>query len=313
MRFRLPHQQRARPLTEPAGDERDVCVVRKYYEEDYVSKHPNIGLRWLSPGDGYRSRTISHNENYQAERLKAAGVDSSLYGSMTETGLFGLDCFDSMVDARLDIDGYVFLGQKYRLIRQPALGEQLQIDGYVRDLVETARGLVASEIYRFADASGRVCIESELTGLLALAEGAVALGAPALPRRATQPADSWAMIQEKQVTPADVRTFSQDIGNEIHFDPEFARRHGFRAPIAQGIMSAVWLLSALYREASVPKRFLVDVRYLRPVFWDDYASLWVCRGENGAIEMVQSRNDQGKVTADLTVLSLSAMSSDSGR
>jgi hypothetical protein len=194
----------------------------KHYEEECVNTPRNINPRWLSPGDSYRNRIIGHNENYQAERLKAAGVDSSLYGSMAEIGLFGLDCFDSMVDARLDIDGYVFLGQKYRLIRQPALGEQLQIDGYVRDLVETARGLVASEIYRFADASGRVCLESELTGLLASAEGAVALGAPALPRRTTQPADGWVMIREKQVTPADVRAFSQDIGNEIHFDPEFA-------------------------------------------------------------------------------------------
>lgn len=278
-----------------------------------MSKRSNVlardeSSRWLAPGDGYRKRAVRHDAVYQAERLKAAGVDPSLYGGMAETGLYGLDCFDSMVDAGLDIDGYVFLGQKYRLIRQPALGEQLQIDGYVRDLAETARGPVASEIYRFADADGHVCVESELTGLLALPEGVVAEGAPALRRRAAQPADGWTLIQEKQVTPDDVRIFSQDVGNEVHFDVEFARRHGFRAPIAQGIMSAVWLLSALYRDDVQPERFLVDIRYLRPVFWDDFASLWVRRDDEGAIAMVQARNEEGKATADLTVLSLSAKS-----
>jgi acyl dehydratase len=114
------------------------------------------------------------------------------------------------------------------------------------------------------------------------------------------------------VTPDDVRVFSQDVGNEVHFDVEFARQHGFRAPIAQGIMSAVWLISALYSQGAEPSRFFVDIRYLRPVFWDDYASLWV-RGEpDGSIGMVQSRNEDGKVTADMTVLSISARTGSDG-
>ncbi|KGF68610.1 hypothetical protein LL06_15430 [Hoeflea sp. BAL378] len=268
--------------------------------------------RWIAPGGGYRRRSVRHDETYQAVRLKAAGVDPSLYGDAAETGLFGLDCFDSMVDAGCNIDGYVFLSQTYRLIRAPALDEKLEIDGYVRDLAETSRGPVASEIYRFSDSQGRVCLESELTGLLALPHGVVAEGAPALPRRDAQPADGWEMVQEKRVTPDDVRLFSQDVGNEVHFDVEFARQHGFRAPIAQGIMSAVWLLSAIYGLGVDPVRFNVDIRYLRPVFWDDYASLWVRRRPDGSIAMVQCRNQDGKVTADLTVLSMTTQAGNRG-
>lgn len=276
-----------------------------------MSKLSSLGLRddharWLSPGASYRKRTVSHDDAYQEVRLKSAGVDPALYGDMAETGLFGLDCFDSMVDAGLDIDGYVFLGQRYRLIRQPALGETLEIDGHVRDLGPTARGPVVVESYRFTDAQGHVCVESELTGLLSLPDGAVDEGAPALPRRPAQPADGWLMIQEKQITPDDVRMFSQDVGNEVHFDVEFARKLGFRAPIAQGIMSAVWLMSGLCGQGPMPARFLVDVRYLRPVFWDDYASLWLRRNEAGAIVMAQSRNAEGKVTADMNVVSMAA-------
>ena len=265
----------------------------------------NFDARWMAPGDVYRKRPICHDASYQAIRLRAAGVAPELYGDAAETGLFGLDCFDSMVNAGLDIDGYVFLSQKYRLVRQTAIGQPLAIDGHVRDLRATSRGPVASEVYRFTDEEGRVCIESELTGLLALPKGAATKAAPALPRRPEQPAEGWTMFQEKQVTPDDVRAFSQDIGNEVHFDVEFARKHGFRAPIAQGIMSAVWMLSALYCQGPRPARFDVDVRYLRPVFWDDYASLWLRCQADGTVSMVQARNEQDKVTADLTVVSIS--------
>ena len=261
--------------------------------------------RWMAPGQSYRKRPVGHDASYQAARLKAAGVDPEFYGNAAETGLFGLDCFDSMVDAGLNIDGYVFLSQKYRLIRQTALGQSLEIDGHVRDLHETSRGPVANEVYRFTDEHGRVCIESELTGLLALPKEVAAKEAPALPRHPEQPAEGWTLIQEKRVTPDDVRAFSQDIGNEMHFDLEFARKHGFRAPIAQGVMSAVWMLSALYRQGTQPARFEVDIRYLRPVFWVDYASLWQCCQADGKVSMVQARNGQGKVTADLTVVSIS--------
>ena len=173
--------------------------------------------RWIAPGGGYRKRTVCHDETYQTVRLQASGVDPSHYGAIAESGLFGLDCFDSMVDAGCNIDGYVFLSQTYRLIRAPSVGEKLEIDGYVRDLAETSRGQVANEIYRFSDSEGRVCLESELTGLLALPHGVTAEGAPALPRREAQPADGWEMIQEKHVTPDDVRLFFPGRGQRSSF------------------------------------------------------------------------------------------------
>lgn len=268
-----------------------------------ASNRLGAGERWALPGAAYPERAIVHDAAYQAERLRAADVDPSLYGDWAEAGLFGLDCFDAMTARGLDIDGYVFLSQTYRQISPVRVGEQLRLSGHVRRLAEVRKGLVAQEIYLFRRPDGEVCIESELTGLLADGPG-MAPGsrssAPSLPRREPLPEDGWVLVAEKQVTPDKVRAFSQDVGNDIHFDEAMARRHGFRAPLAQGIMSAVWLMSALAQHR-LPVRFNVAIRYLRPVFWDSKASLWTRPGPDGAIGMVQSRDEDGKVTADLVV------------
>ncbi len=261
--------------------------------------------RWFAPGHSFQERPVCHDEAYQAPRLKAAGVDPALYPETCETGLFGLDCFASMTHGGLNIDGYVFLAQSYRRILPTRLGEPLTITGHVRELLPVQRGQLVHEIYRFTDAVGRVHVETELTGLLADPLGADASlrsQAPRLPRRQEFSREGWTCIQEKQVTPDDVRTFSEDVGNDVHFDVDFALRYGFRAPLAQGIMSAVWLLSGLPQAPDSSFGLHVAIRYLRPVFWDDFASLWIRRGSDGEIDAVESRNREGKVTADLRVL-----------
>ena len=273
-----------------------------------TAKPGSDGARWLASGATFAERGISHDAAYQEPRLRAAGVAPGRYQGVSEAGLFGLDCFDCMTHAGLDIDGYVFLSQSYRQVAPVALGEALRISGHVRHRQTMRRGVLVDEIYRFTDANGRVVLESELTGLLADAIGASApfgrADAPALPRRQELSRQGWELLAEKQVTPEDVRVFSQDIGNEIHFDADFAARYGFQAPLAQGIMSAVWLLSALSDAAGTPpEAFHAEMRYLRPVFWDAAATLWVRRDDSGAVIAAESRNGEGKVTADLVLSS----------
>lgn len=261
-----------------------------------------IKPRWASAGEPYPERAVVHDAAYQDARLRAADVDPALYGDAAEAGLFGLDCFSSMTAAGLDIDGYVFMSQTYRQIAPIAVGRRVRISGHVRRLQTVRRGIVAQDVYLFSDDRGRVVLESELNGLLADGPDSELdrSAAPQLPRRPPQPADGWTMVAEKRVTPDKVRTFSQDVGNEIHFDEAFARRHGFRAPLAQGIMSAVWLLSGLAAERA-PTSFHVTLRYLRPVFWDSLQTLWTRPAEDGSIAMIQSRCEDGKVTSDLSV------------
>jgi len=261
------------------------------------------GERWSAPGSLYRPTTIVHDAAYQTLRLRAADVDPAPYGEWCEPGLFGLDCFSAMVAAGNDIDGYVFVGQTCRQIRALPLGAPLTMSGHVRERRVVRGGLCVVDVFRVSDASGAVCWESELTGLL-VDEAARHLAGDATGRvikRDAVSAGPWQLVQEKVLTPQKVRDFSEDVGNLIHFDEAYAQRHGFRAPLAQGVMSATWLISALARETR-PSAFDVDIRFMRPVFWDSPASLWRApAADHDGVAAVQSRGPDGKVTADLAV------------
>lgn len=262
--------------------------------------------RWASAAFRYTPRTVSHQQAWQDERLSAADVDPARYGDTAETGLFGLDCFESMVDAGLGIDGYVFVDQQFTLARSPRVGEALQISGEVLSTHLVPRGLFMDEVYRFHDAHGKLCIETRLRGVASLPPQQLAgLNLGAMPERSPQPTGDWTQIEAKQLSPAKVRQFSEDVGNDIHFDVAAAQAHGFRAPLAQGVMSAVYLLGALARER-LPRAFDVKIEFLRPVFWDARATLWQCGQANAAHhpQSLQSRNADDKVTAQMSVHSV---------
>lgn len=269
------------------------------------ASEPTLG-RWAGAGFKYPERVISHDTAWQVERLTASDVAPARYGDLAETGLFGLDCFVSMVEADLDIDGYVFIDQQFTLERAPKLGEALTLSGEVLAVSPVSRGLFIDEVYRFHDVDGALCLETRLRGIASLPpERLAAAQLRPMPARSVQPGDAWTLIESKQLTPAKVRAFSEDVGNNLHFDPAAALAHGFRAPLAQGVMSAVYLLGALARER-VPTRLDVVVDYLRPVFWDSQVTLWLRNAvAQGEPLMIQSRNEDGKATTHLTVRSLS--------
>ena len=65
--------------------------------------------------------------------------------------------------------------------------------------------------------------------------------------------------------------FSDEADNLIHSDPETAKRFGFRAPIAGGLMASHIMLGALSAEAGggPVSRLKGEIRFLRPMFWDE--------------------------------------------
>lgn len=261
-----------------------------------------VAARWSAAGTLYQPMKVVHDAAYQALRLGAADVDPQLFGDVCEPGLFGLDCFSAMVAAGHDIDGYVFVGQTCRQIRPIRLGEDVILSGHVRECRPVRGGVCVVDVFRVSNASGSVCWESELTGFLVDEAARLAAGDvdARLVKREAVVAPVWQPVQQKVLTPQKVRDFSEDVGNIIHFDEAFARQHGFRAPLAQGVMSATWLLSTLYRDA-MPTSFDVDIRYMRPVFWDSPASLWSARDGDARFIAAQSRDENGKQTADLMI------------
>jgi acyl dehydratase len=56
--------------------------------------------------------------------------------------------------------------------------------------------------------------------------------------------------------------------NPIHFDPEAAKRGGFRAPIIGGGQGVRFLTAEIWRRFA-PQVLELDVYFRRPIYWDD--------------------------------------------
>ena len=77
----------------------------------------------------------------------------------------------------------------------------------------------------------------------------------------------WAELEEFTLTPENVVRYSSE-GNSIHYEPEAAKKAGFRAPIIGGGMGVHYLMDALWKE-STPQSVDLDIYFRRPIFWDD--------------------------------------------
>ena len=116
---------------------------------------------------------------------------------------------------------------------------------------------------------------------------------------APDPTIGLSKIADKAIRPEHVTGSSEDVGNLIHFDSDFAGRYGYRAPISQGIQTMIWMMGALAAGAP-PASFDVTARFIRPVYWDSEISLWA-DSTNAAPSMLRAVDGDGKAVAELRV------------
>lgn len=249
--------------------------------------------------------TVIREYSDQSERLIASGVDPSFYGKCAEIGLYGLDGFRTMTRAGMNIDGYVLLEMRYRQKGFIYLDQPLLIRGQVAAVSSTEIGPKVHHVYTLSRQTGEIALINDIIGITAEPEE---FKRPRSKKpsekyqREPDPTEGFVLVQEKQITPTDVRTFCEDAGNKIHFDRELAVKYGFSAPLAPGVMSAVWLISALARK-DVPRKMDATINFLRPIFWEDEAWLWGKPDSTGrgSYEIVRSINAMNKVTAEMWV------------
>lgn len=256
------------------------------------------------PGFRFRERHITRTREYQESRLAACGLDPALYGDQAAAGLFGQDCFKAMREAAHQIDGYVHVEQRFRQTEPIAIGEPLTQRGWIEAYDEVARGHLLHRTFEFVRNNGSVAVVADVIGLVPDAEKWSAARKSVGKSEAVDPKEGFAPVQDKTMTPDDVTLFSSDVGNLIHFDIHFAQRLGYRAPLAQGLQTMVWMMGQL-TEDGPPMSFDVSAKFKRPVFWDDRMSLWSRSGKNGFIEELRALNAAGKVTSDLMVREMS--------
>jgi hypothetical protein len=245
----------------------------------------------------FPDRTARRTRAYQERKLRACGVDPALYGDRVETGLFGQDCFKAMTAGGVVLDGMVHMAQRFELCHAVALEEPLTQRGWIASEEEHPRGQRIVQMFEFLDASGAVSARAEM---FRLKPDPAKMGASRGARGVSDdPRDGMVLLDEKTMRPEDVTGFSEDVGNRIHFEPDFAGRYGYRAPISQGIQTMIWMMGALAKDQT-PKRFDVTARFARPIHWDDAVTLWSSR-EDGTLDLLRAVNAEGKLAAEMRV------------
>lgn len=251
----------------------------------------------LIPGFRFPETTLSRDPTAQNEALKACAVDPAAWVGLTEPSLWGNDGFRAMSAAGQEIDGYIHVEQRLTLSGTVPLGEAVLFSGETVSNEEVPRGRRIVQRFEVHRADRSLAVVSEHIRLLPDLEkmGAKARSGGASP---PEPVPGTA-IAEKVMQPQDVVTYSKSVGNEIHFDPEFAARYGYRAPLAQGLMTMTWMTAFLADRLRAAPVAMVVAQFKRPVFWDDPLTLVARTPADDRQAHLSAVNAEGRVACDL--------------
>lgn len=200
---------------------------------------PRTKTEEFYPGFRFPERSVIRTREYQDSRLRACGVDPALYGVQAAAGLFGQDCFKAMRTAGHQVDGLVQTEQRFRQLEPIAVGETVTQRGWIEAYEEVPRGHRLHRKFEFVLKDGAVALTADVIGLVPdKAKWTSVAKRPPL-SAPFEARDGYTQVSEKIMTPEDVTLFSSDVGNLIHFDPDFAANLGYRAPLAQGLQTMV--------------------------------------------------------------------------
>lgn len=205
----------------------------------------------------------------QARCLRAVGFASTVFGDAVAPALLGNEAYRALRAAGVSIDGWIETEVHFAQIAPARLGESLDLEFHVAAGEPHPRGWRTRLDFNFAQPGATPLLRFSVAAIQS--EPRAAASRPQ--RAADAPPAGFVRAAAVRLTPQAVLDFSSYVGNEIHLDLAFARRQGFRAPVAQGLMTTALITGAL--QAARPyQRFVATVRYLRPVFWDDALEVW---------------------------------------
>ena len=199
--------------------------------------------------------------------------------------------------------GYVHMVHRIRQFAPVRLGEAVDVTGTFTAVDPAPRGWMMKAAFEYRVGS-RLVMKVEPQALMADPTRMPAPGdrkqrseGSAEPQAELQP------ITRKELTPEKVLGYCGDTDNKIHTDPEYAKGFGFRAPITAGNQIVNFLLEGL-AAGGAPDSFDVEIRFLRPVFWDEAISILGRRGREDRLEELRAVKADGKVASTCAVYSV---------
>ena len=261
-------------------------------------------LDWIEPyvGLSYRDRLMTVAEPDQQRLLTLCGIDPAVFGEHIDPAAFITLAIQEGVRNRVHANGTVNLAQRLVQHRPLTLGEPLTVSGRILDVQEVPRGRVVTSETWFSGADGQRALT---TGRLSLRPGAAMASASGTGEKAAPvvtDVNALTALESATLTPEGVTAYTGP-ENPIHFDPDVARRKGYRAPIVGGGQCVRFLTAALWRRFA-PRTLGLEIFFRRPVFWDDTATVMADEREGRWTAICLVVN--GKVTTEARITELSA-------
>jgi acyl dehydratase len=226
-------------------------------------------VEWIEPYRGYRfeTREMTVEAAEQARLVGLCGIDPDVFGGAMDPAGFISLAIQEGVRNRIHANGTVNMVNTLRQERQMKLGETLTVTGEILDVEEVPRGRVATSEVRFSGTDGGRALTSRRRSLRPDASKAGTRGAGERPDPVIEDLAALDTVGAFTLTPEGVKAYSGP-HNPIHFDPEAARRGGFRAPIIGGGQGVRFITAAIWQRFR-PQVLELDIYFRRPIYWDD--------------------------------------------
>lgn len=230
-----------------------------------VDAEPN----WIAPYKGYRyaSRQMAVDSDEQIQRLAWCGVDAMVFGDVIDPAGFITLAIREGVRNGIHSNGGVNMGNRIVQHRPMRLGEPLTVSGEILAVDEVPRGTVVTSETWYSGADGRRALLSHRKSLRPDPAKAGVRGGGEQPPPFIEDVAHTHVLATFTFTQESVKAYAGP-NNPIHFDPEAARRGGFRAPIIGGGQGVRLLTAEIWRRFR-PQALDFEVQFRRPIFWDE--------------------------------------------
>jgi hypothetical protein len=258
----------------------------------------------VEPGFAFPTETIVLVAAEQRRLHGHCAIPPERYGAHCDAGLLArrtITLNTAAIQASRPGLAPVHVVHRLRQHAPAMLGEKFGLNGRYVEIVDARRGPIARSRWEYRRDDGTLVLTVEPDVMMvdpARKGDAGGKRADAAPRG--EDAGGWAVLTRKQCTPETTCGYCLNTKNLIHTDPATAQRYGFRAPIIAGNQTVNFVLEALTLDAH-PRSFDIEIRFRKPVFWDDAIAIEGSRGPGGALTEVRAVNGDGATVAEATV------------
>ena len=226
--------------------------------------------------------TTSVTRERQKRYHRSCDVETEAFNDLVDLSILSNDCGRSLVKAGLPLDGPVLTYHKIDQVKPVMIGDTLDIHGRIQDISRDRNGFSLTTVFDFLREGTRVVgMETiALRGEARLMRKNRA-GLEDETQRSGRPSE-YDLVSRKLMTPEKARGYAAEVTNKIHFDPGFAARFGFRAPITHRLMEVTSMLGVLAKKG-LPDSYEIDCCFSLPLYWDDGMDI-VAKDNDDALE-----------------------------